>query len=80
MSRAVVLVVVLVGLWKFNNDMFQRYCCCCVGGSKSAAVHNMQQENQRLRHELSQHKISMSGRYQPGQLGGTSPLYRNCIQ
>lgn len=30
----------------------------------------MQQENQRLRHEISQRKISMSGRYQPGQLGG----------
>lgn len=62
-----VIILFLVCLWKFNNDVFQQYCCCCFFGGSKSAVHSMQQENQRLRHELSQHKVSLSGRYQPGQ-------------
>ncbi len=66
-----VLVVVLVFMWKFHNDAFNRYCCCCVRRGSKVAVHSLQQENQRLRHELSQHKLSLtgSGRYSQGMFG-----------
>ena len=70
--RAVV-VITLVCLWKFKNDIFYHYVCCCCGGggANPSGMHSLQQENQRLRHELSQHKISLggSGRYSQGQLG-----------
>lgn len=69
------VVIGLVLLWKFKNDAFYTYVFCCAkGGSRGTATHSLQQENQRLRHELSQHKLSSSGRYSQGQLGLGDPL------
>lgn len=65
--RCVAAVVVLLCVWKCNKELLKRYCSCCQFGSSKTAIHSMQQENQRLRHELSQHKVSLSGRFQPGQ-------------
>ena len=65
-GHSIVLVIVLLLMWKFANDAFYRYVCCCVSGGSRSAMHSLQQENQRLRHELSQHKVSLSGRYSQG--------------
>ena len=62
-----VIVVILVCLWKFKNDLFNRFCCWCCGGADRSKVRNLQQENQRLRQQLSQHRLSVSGRMPPGQ-------------
>lgn len=68
LTRTVVVVLLLV-MWKFYNDAFYAYVLCCVGRGSRTAMHSLQQENQRLRHELSQHKLSFSGRYSQGQFG-----------
>ena len=62
------VIVVLLCVWKCSRETVRQYLCCCLGKPSKNVVHSMQQENQRLRHELSQHKVSMSGRFQPGQL------------
>ena len=62
------VVIALLCVWKCSRESLRRYLCCCVSGGPKNVVHSMQQENQRLRHELSQHKVSLSGRFQPGQL------------
>ena len=62
------VVLVLLCISKCSRESLMRYLCCCVSGGSKGAIHSMQQENQRLRHELSEHKVSLSGRFQPGQL------------
>lgn len=64
-----VVIALLLWVWKYHNDAFYRYICCCVYGGTKTQVHSLQQENQRLRHELSQQKLSLSGRFSQGQLG-----------
>ena len=71
------MVVVLVCLWKFKNDLFNRFCCWCCGGAERSKVRNLQQENQRLRQQLSQHRLSVSGRMPPGQFCKSSNLHRH---
>lgn len=63
------MILVLVLLWKFQNDKFYRYLCCCIYTKTQPAIHSLQQENQRLRQELAQRKLSMSGRFPQGGLG-----------
>eukprot|EP00731_Ephydatia_muelleri_P009030 Em0004g1368a len=63
-----VAILVVVLLWKFQNDKFYRYLCCCVYTKTQPAIHSLQQENQRLRQELAQQKLSMSGRFPQGGL------------
>lgn len=65
----VVVLLFLLWLWKFHNDAFYRYVCCCMYGGTKSQIHSLQQENQRLRHELSQQKLGLSGRFSQGQLG-----------
>ena len=66
LSSTVVWIVLLV-MWKFCNDAFYCYVYCCASGGSRSAMHSLQQENQRLRQELSQNKMSFSGRYSLGQ-------------
>ena len=66
-SCSVIVPVTIFLLWKFKNDVFNRFCCFCCGGGERSKVRNLQQENQRLRQQLSQHRLSVSGRMQPGQ-------------
>ena len=61
-----VFVLVCVLLWKFNNEAFQRYFCCCVSGKNKSTVHSLQQENERLRKQLTDRKVSASGRFSHG--------------
>ena len=66
----IALVLFLVWLWKYRNDAFYRYVCCCLQGkSAKSQMHSLQQENQRLRHELSQQQLGLSGRFTQGGLG-----------
>lgn len=54
----VVLVVVLVLLWKYCNDTFNAYICPCLDRKTRGRLHSLEQENQRLRQELSQLKLN----------------------
>ena len=65
----VIVVIVLVLLWKYKNDFFHQYICFCAFGNSKKAMNSLKQENQRLRHEISQQKINTSGHFQRGQLG-----------
>ena len=56
----VAVLLILLWLWKYRNDTFYRYVCCCLQGRAKGQVHSLQQENQRLRHELSQQKLGMA--------------------
>ena len=65
----VAVLLFLVWLWKFRNDAFYHYVCCCVYGGTKSQINSLQQENQRLRHELSQQKLSSSARFSQGMIG-----------
>lgn len=55
----VVVAVVLVLLWKYCNDTFNVYICPCLNRKTTRSrVHSLEQENQRLRQELSQLKMA----------------------
>lgn len=64
-----VVVIVLALLWKFRNDAFRHYLCSCVGRGSKQAMMSLQQENQRLRQELNQMKMSGSSRFSQGHFG-----------
>ncbi|XP_065188886.1 uncharacterized protein LOC135819580 [Sycon ciliatum] len=67
----VVLLVIIIALglfyiWKFKNDKWERYVCyLCTMRESNTKVHSLQQENQRLRRQLSNQRsvsqISLSG-------------------
>lgn len=65
---AIVILVILAGaiivlylMYKKCNGIFMKYICCCGQcTSNHEEVLSLQQENQRLRHELSQHKLQLS--------------------
>ncbi len=57
------IVLFLIIMWKFQNDIFNKYICCCIYGSSKAQVNSLKQEIQRLQTELSQHKLNSSGRF-----------------
>ena len=57
---AVGAVVVLYLIYKKYNGVFMKYICCCCRTTNQDEVLSLQQENQRLRHELSQHKLQLS--------------------
>ena len=54
----VVVAVVLVLLWKYCNDTFNAYICPCLDRKTRNKLHSLEQENQRLRQELSQLKMT----------------------
>ena len=53
-------MVVLYLMYKKCNGLFMKYICCCACTTNQDEVLSLQQENQRLRHELSQHKLQLS--------------------
>ena len=62
------IVLFYILMWKFQNDFFNKYLCCCLVGGSKAQVNSLKQEIQRLQTELSQHKLSSSGKFSQGQL------------
>ena len=64
----IVLVIFLLLMWKYQNDVFNRYICCCTTGGSKAQMNTLKQEIQRLQTELSQQKLNSSGRFSQGQL------------
>ena len=61
-SAIIVIIVLLVIMYKCYNDFFYKYLCCCLYRASQFKVTTMQQEIQQLRHQLSQQKLSFSGR------------------
>ena len=57
------IILFLIIMWKFKNDIFNKYICCCIYGSSKAQVNSLKQEIQRLQTELSQQKLNSSGRF-----------------
>eukprot|EP00118_Oscarella_pearsei_P025949 m.309092 g.309092 ORF g.309092 m.309092 type:complete len:391 (+) comp45478_c0_seq1:659-1831(+) len=60
----VVIAIIIVLLWyiyKFHNDVWQKYICCCCLPSK-VGMDKLEQENQRLRHELSLRRTASQAR------------------
>lgn len=55
-----VAIVVLYVMYKKCNGVFMKYIGCCGCTTNQDEVLSLQQENQRLRHELSQHKLQLS--------------------
>ena len=55
-----VAIVILYVMYKKCNGVFMKYIYCCGRGANQDEVLSLQQENQRLRHELSQHKLQLS--------------------
>lgn len=53
-------IVTLYLMYKKCNGVFMKYICCCGCTTNQDEVLSLQQENQRLRHELSQHKLQLS--------------------
>ena len=53
----ILILVVLLILWKFCNDTFNTYICPCLNRGLRNKLHSLEQENQRLRHELNQAKL-----------------------
>lgn len=63
----IVILVVLAGaiivvylIYKKRNGVFMKYIYCCGRAANQDEVLSLQQENQRLRHELSQRKLQLS--------------------
>ena len=54
------VIVILYLMYKKCNGLFMKYICWCACTSNQDEVLSLQQENQRLRHELSQHKLQLS--------------------
>ena len=54
-----VVIIVLFVIYKKYNGVFMKYLCCC-NHVNHGEVLSLQQENQQLRHELSQHKLQLS--------------------
>jgi len=54
-----VVIIVLFVIYKKYNGVFMKYLCCCYHVNQGEVL-SLQQENQRLRHELSQHKLQLS--------------------
>ncbi len=61
------IAIFLLIMWKFQNDIFNKYICFCSLGNSKANINTLQQEVQRLQTELSQQKLNSSGRF--SQLG-----------
>ena len=53
------VIILLFGIYKKYNGLFMKYFCCCYHANQGEVL-SLQQENQRLRHELSQHKLQLS--------------------
>lgn len=60
LAAVAVVMVVLYLMYKKCNGVFMKYICCCGCTTNQDEVLSLQQENQRLRHELSQHKLQLS--------------------
>ena len=73
----IVIVIVLGLVWKFNNDLFNRYVCPCGGQGSKQAMMSLQQENQRLRQELNQLKMSSSNRFSTSHFGNHNIIIYN---
>lgn len=57
---AAIAIILLYLMYKKCNGVFMKYFCCCGCAANQDEVLSLQQENQRLRHELSQHKLQLS--------------------